>query len=489
MTGNIYKLMAIVALFIVSEGRLSAQIFDIKDYGVVNDTTKTCTTAIQNAVDACHKAGGGMVLVPAGLYKSGTIILKDNVELHLASGAQLVASADYKDFKVFPKTNYRSLKDAGGWVSLIYADGAKHISITGRGVIDGRGAGRKGFVSGVAGDCNGRPRNILLISCNDVTVKDITMRNSALWNQHYLNCEDVFVTGIHVWNHCNGNNDGIDIDGCRRFVLSNSIIDSDDDGIVLKSTGIAPCEDVLVTGCVVSSYANAIKLGTESTGGYRNIMISNCIVKPSANKGKRIIKSTPSGITAISLELVDGGIMDGVTVNNIQIDGTECPLYVRLADRGRKHMPEAPQPQVGTMRNIHISNITARNTGNFCSSITGIPGHKIEDITLTNISITNRGGLQKGAFRTKDDHKGARHDSGNKLFLDQYWSTADEVKEDEKGYPQPTVWGNLPCYGLFLRHVKHATINGLELKSDGNEPREPIISVDVDRLIIDGKNK
>lgn len=287
---------------------------------------------------------------------------------------------------------------------------------------------------GVVGDCNGRPRNILFISCQDVTEKDITMRNSALWNQHYLNCEDV-----------------------------------------------------LVSGCVVSSYANAIKLGTESTGGYRNIVIADCIVNPSACKGDRIIKSTPTGITAISLEVVDGGVMDGVTVNNILIDGTECPLYVRLADRGRKHTADAPQPQAGVIRNIRISNITARNTGNFCSSITGIPGHKIENITLTNISFTNRGGLRKGSFCTVDDDKGVRHDSGKRLFLDRYWSKADEVKEDEKGYPQPTVWGNLPCYGLFLRHVERAVINNLELKSDGDEPRPPIIAVDVDNIKYDGK--
>lgn len=173
------------------------------------------------------------------------------------------------------------------------------------------------------------------------------MRNSALWNQHYLDCEDVIVEHIHVFNHCNGNNDGIDIDGCRRFILSDSVIDSDDDGIVLKSTGLAPCEDVVINNCIVSSFANAIKCGTESTGGYKNIVISNCIVKPSCNKGDRIIKSTPSGITAISLEVVDGGIMDGVSIDNIVIEGTECPLYVRLANRGRKYIDEVPVPPIG----------------------------------------------------------------------------------------------------------------------------------------------
>ena len=146
--------------------------------------------------------------------------------------------------------------------------------------------------------------------------------------------------------------------------MSDSVIDSDDDGIVLKSTGLAPCEDVVINNCIVSSFANAIKCGTESTGGYKNIVISNCIVKPSCNKGDRIIKSTPSGITAISLEVVDGGIMDGVSIDNIVIEGTECPLYVRLANRGRKYIDEAPVPPIGKMRNIQISNVTAYDTSN-----------------------------------------------------------------------------------------------------------------------------
>lgn len=473
------KKILLLLLLIGCTANLSAQVFNIRDYGTTNDTNKVCTEAIQKAIDACHQAGGGQVVIPAGLYKAGTLIMKDNVELHLSPGAQLVASRNPNDFIHFPPASYRSQKDEGGWVALIYANMAHNISLTGQGTIDGRGAGRRGFVANVAGDNNGRPRNILFISCKNVTVKDVTMRNSGLWNQHYLNCEDVLVSGIRVWNHSNGNNDGIDIDGCRRFVLSSSIIDSDDDGIVLKSTGLAPCEDITVTGCIVSSFANAIKLGTESTGGYKNILIANCIVKPSANKGKRIIKSTPSGISAISLEVVDGGVMDGVTVDNILIRGTECPLYVRLGNRRRKYMKDAPEPPLSIMRNIHISNITAYNTGNFGSSITGVPESKIENISLSNIHVINRGGLVKGAYRSSSD-KADRHDTSGQLFFDKYWKSADEVVEDVEGYPQPTVWGNLPSYGLFVRHVKNLEVNELHFSSEKPDPRKPVIMVDVD---------
>lgn len=456
--------------------------YDIFRFGASRDTSIVQTMAINAAIEACYRQGGGRVVIPAGKYKSGTIILKDNVELHLESGACIYASENYEDFPVQPKASYRSQKDAGGWVSLIYAVDAVNIGITGRGVIDGRGKGRKGIAGGLGGDRNGRPRNILFISCKDVHVEGITMKNSAMWNQHYLNCEDVTVNDIKVYNHCNGNNDGIDIDGCRRFILSNSIIDSDDDGIVLKSTGMAPCDNVVINNCIVSSFANAIKCGTESTGGFRNISISNCVVKPSRHTGERIIKSTPSGITAISLEIVDGGVMDGVTVNNILIEGTECPLYVRLADRGRKHIEEAPLPSVGSMQNIQISNITAYGTGNFCSSITGIPGAKIKNVYLSNIRFMNRGGLKEGNFLPDPGMAGKRHDMASGMKWDRYWSSFQEVKEDEKGYPQPTVWGNLPSYGLFVRNVGTVVVDGATFKPEKTDPRIPVIVVNVDNL-------
>lgn len=458
--------------------------YNIVAYGAKNDTTQLSTKAINNAINDCHNNGGGKVIIPAGKYVTGTLFLKSNVELHFENGAYLLASLDYDDFPIQPVTEYRSLKEGVGWSSLIYAVGAENIAITGNGTIDGRGKGRKGRINGVAGDANGRPRNILFISCKNVFVSDVKMLNSALWNQHYLDCEDVTVNNIKVYNHANGNNDGIDIDGCRRFVLSNSIIDSDDDGIVLKSTGEAACENIVVSNCIVSSFANAIKCGTESTGGFKNILITGCIVKPSRNKGERIIKSTPSGITAISLEIVDGGIMDGVLVNNILIEGTECPLYVRLGNRARKHIPEAPEPPVGQMRNIAISNITAYGTGNFGSSITGIADQKIENISLNNIRFVNKGGLQKGKFTDILKNQEKRHDMAGNSSPDSYLATFREVKEDDKGYPQPTVWGNLPSYGLFVRHVENLQLVNASFSSQKMDPRIPIIAVDVDKLLL-----
>lgn len=461
-----------------------AQRHSIADYGDITDSTRIYTAMIQRAIDDCYAEGGGRVELPAGIYPSGTLFLRSNVELHLCRGALLVASSSYDDFPIIPPTDYRSQKDAAGWTSLIYAEKAENIAITGEGTIDGRGKGRRGRIKGVGGDCNGRPRNLLFISCSGIRIEGITLKNSALWCQHYLNCSDVRVENIRVWNHCNGNNDGIDIDGCRRFSLKNSIIDADDDGIVLKSTGTAPCDDVEVERCTVSSFANAIKLGTESTGGFRNIRIHDCQVRPSLHTGERIIKSTPSGVTAISIEEVDGGVVDSITISRIDIEGTECPIYIRLANRGRRHTADAPTPPVGQMRNIRIDSIRAHGVGNFGCSITGIAGHKIEGIELSNISITNRGGLKAGNYRSHGDSDASRHDTSSTLFLDRYWATAADVIEDDRGYPQPTVWGNLPSYGFFVRHVDGIAMRNITLNSIGTEPREALIFVDTDNISI-----
>lgn len=438
------------------------QQYNVRDYGAISDTTRLSTDAINRAIQACHAAGGGRVFVPAGNYKSGTITLMDNVELYLDRGCILYGSTNPKDYPRQKQPEYRSQKDPGGWFALIYAEGATNIGIGGHGTIDGQGSAQRSRPELLGGDRDGRPRNILFISCKKVSVDGVTMMNSGMWNQHYLNCEDVLVNNIHVYNHSNKNNDGIDIDGCRRFVLSNSVIDSDDDGIVLKSTGPAGCEDVSIANCIVSSYTNAIKLGTESTGGFKNIAISNCVVKPTRSTEESKFRLRKLGITGLSLEIVDGGILNGVTVDNIVMEGTQCPIYVRLGNRARKYMKEAPELPLGQMKNIRISDITAYNTGNFSSSITGVPGASIDNIALANITFVNTGGLTSG----------------------EYLADFSQVKEEEKGYPQPTVWKNLPSYGFFIRHVKHVSLDNIELRSIAPDPRVPIIGVDIDELFV-----
>lgn len=453
-------LFPLLILTCYSQERSNVGEYNILDYGAKKDSSFLSSEAINQAITDCSANGGGRVVIPAGKYKSGTILMKDHVELYFEPGSYLCASVDPKDICRQPRPEYRSEKEQGGWYALIYAEKANDIAISGYGIIDGRGAQHKSRPECLWGDQDGRPRNILFISCSNVNISGITMINAGIWNQHYLNCEDVYVNNVKVINHSNSNNDGINIDGCRRFFLTNSNIDSDDDGIVLKSTGLSPCKDVVIDNCIVSSHANGIKLGTESTGGFRNVVVSNCIVKPSRITTRIFPTTLLKGITGISLEIVDGGVMDGISVNNIIVEGTECPLYIRLGSRGRKHTKDSPEPPMGQMRNIQISNILAYGTGNFCSSITGVPEGKIENVYLDNIRFFNRGGLKNG----------------------EYLPDIQSVIEDEKGYPQPTVWGNLPSSALFIRHVENIHVTNAVFGSDEPDPRIPIVANDVDYL-------
>ncbi|TKG96615.1 polygalacturonase [Puteibacter caeruleilacunae] len=445
------------SLFMLLAVTMNAAEYNIVKYGAKNDTTKLSTEAFNKAVIACNANGGGRVIVPAGNYKTGTITLLDNVELHLEHGATIFASVDPNDFPRQKRPAYRSQKDIGGWYSLIYAEGAKNIAITGSGTIDGQGKYHKSRPECAGGDKDGRPRNILFISCKKVKVADVTLRNSGIWNQHYLDCEDVLLTNQTVWNHSNRNNDAVDVDGCRRVVISDSHFDSSDDAITLKSTGMAPCEDISITNCVVSSFCNAIKCGTESTGGFRNLSISNCTIKPSRSEHKHA--GSWIGITGLSLEIVDGGIMEGVSVSNLTIEGTDCAIYLRLGNRARKHIKEAPTPPQGQMRNITISNIVAYNTGNYASSISGIDGGNIENVMLNNIMLVNKGGLKAG----------------------EYKASLAEVKNNAGSYPQPTMWKNLPCSGLFIRHTNNVQVNGISFVSQEKDPRPVLLLDDVNQ--------
>jgi hypothetical protein len=436
-------------------------IFYVTDYGAIGDGTTLNTKAIQSAIDDCNKAGGGKVILTPGKYLSGTIILKDNVELNIQKNSTLLASTKHEDFPLQPLPKYRSHKDQlGGFYALIYAEGAENISLTGEGTIDGQGKHQKSRENPVAGDIDGRPRNILLISCKNIRVEGLHLRNSGVWNQHYLNCEDLLIDHISVYNHSNRNNDGIDIDGCRRVVMSNSIIDSDDDGLTLKSTGAAACEDIVITNCVVSSFCNAIKAGTESSGGFKNISISNCVVKPSISPEEPFFHTPKIGITGLSLMIVDGGTMEGITVNNLSIRGTMSPIYIRLGNRARRYTAGIDSPAVGKVRNISLNNIVAYDAGSWGVSITGIPDHPVENISLNNIQIFTKGGVKKGEYN-------------------------EIVSEDEKGYPQPTVWKNLPAFGFFIRHAKGVSITNYVLGLKQPDDRVPVMVEDVSGLRIE----
>ncbi len=243
----------------------------------------------------------------------------------------------------------------------------------------------------------------------------------------------------------------MDIDGCSNVVIADCIGDTDDDGITLKSTSDRVTENVTITGCVVSSHCNAIKTGTESTGGFKNVVIDNIIVKPSAMK--TTMSGKPQGISGIALTLVDGGTLDGVSISNIVMDGPEVPIFIRLGNRARKHWEGAPLPVVGKIRNVRLNNITARNVKSTGCSITGLPEHPVEGITLSNIRLEFSGGGQTSVDMSMPE------------MADQY--------------PEATMFGALPAYGFTLRHVKDISFRGLDMACKTEDARPAMLLSDV----------
>jgi len=425
--------------------------YSITSFGAVGDGETLNTTAIQAAIDACAGNGGGVVVFPPGNYLSGTILLKDNVILNLAKEATLLGSTMVDDYPEII-SSYRHYGDVYEKRSLIFAENLEGIGITGRGTIDGQGAAFKVTTKQKPDRYFDRPFVIRMIGCKDILIKDIYLQNSAMWMQHYLDCEDLRITGITVYNHCNQNNDMIDIDGCRNVSISDCRGDTDDDGMTFKSTSPSPCENITVTNCVLSSHCNAIKCGTESTGGFKNISISNCVIRPSLDTLP--IFGYPRGMSGISLEIVDGGIMDGIAISNIVMNGPEVPLFIRLGNRARKYNPEVSEPEVGNLSNVIISNIVARNIGQTGSSITGLPGHPVRNIHLSNLVFEYPGGITKGV-------------------------KPSDIPEMEKHYPEGTMYGILPSYGLFIRHAENISISDSHFSCLEEDVRPPVVSEDV----------
>lgn len=443
---SIFVLLIVLLTTSFNSQIASSTIYNIVDFGAVADGKSLSTQAIQKAVDMCSETGG-TVLIPAGTFLTGSIELKNNVTIYLQQGALLLGSTNIDDYKSFIP-ELKSYNDLFLEYSIFYAEKKENISIRGEGTIDGQGWAFQATTLKKPDRYKNRPFVIRFVQCKNIKIMDVTLQNSAMWMQQYLACEDLLIKGIRVYNHVNKNNDMIDIDGCKNVIISDCIGDTDDDALTLKSTSPYITENVTITNCVISSHCNAIKFGTESTGGFRNITISNIVIKPSSSETK--IYGFDEGISGITLATVDGGIVEGILINNIRIDGPQVPIYLRLGNRARKHTENAPTPEVGIFKNVKISNIIATNIKSIGSSITGIPGHKIKNVVLENISIEYGGG------GTLED--------------------ADKIIPNlEDHYPESTKWGLLPAYGFYVRHVENITLNNIEVKFKKPELRPAFI--------------
>jgi polygalacturonase len=263
--------------------------------------------------------------------------------------------------------------------------------------------------------------------------------------------------GITVFNHVTFNNDGLDVDSCRDVTITGCNIDSDDDGLCLKSTSNLPCENVTISDCKVSSHCNGLKMGTESGGGFINIKISKCSV--SSPKRSKVIYGNQRGLAGIALEIVDGGRMDRVSVSDIDIEGVSVPIFVRLGNRARIYKPATTKPGVGTLQNVALRNIVARGCSTTGCSITGLPDHPVRNVTLENIQLGFEGGEGKGAL-------------------------AKPVPERPTSYPESKMFGTLPAWGFYCRHVRGLSFRNVQLRTTQPDLRHVFVCDDAEDVTL-----
>jgi hypothetical protein len=430
----IILLCACPTLFAASE-------FDVRAFGAKGDGSAKDTAAIQKAIDTAAAQGGGTVLLPPGKYLSGTIHLKSNITFYLAKGATLLASTDNNDFDPYETLPFKSVSDNETTYfhyGLVTAENVHHIAIVGQGVIDGNRPRRRG------------PKTVAIKLCQYVTIRGITVQNSPNYSISFWGSDFIDVDGVTILN---GYADGIDPDACRYVRISNCYIDCWDDAICPKaspSMGMDKrrgTEHLTVTNCVLRTNCSNFKFGTESSGDLKDIAVTNCTMLP-RDTGRR-------PISGISLESVDGANIDGVVISNITMTGVQTPVFIRLGNRGRGLTPPAP----GSAQNISINNIMVRG-GSMTSSVTGIPGFPVKRVSLSHITMTMEGGATE--------------------------SKGLDVPEHIDKYPEGTMFGPLPAYGLYARHVEGVALSDFHTRWDKQDLRPALIFDDVKDLTVDG---
>ena len=469
-------------------------VYNVRDFGAAGDSTTLDTQAINRAVGAAAEAGGGAVYFPAGTYASFSIQLQSHVTLYLGAGATLLAAdsgereggydapapnvwGDEYEYQDFGHSHWRN--------SLIWGETVEDVAILGPGRIDGAGLW-KGLRPplGPAPDPDPGNTAIALKASRNVTLRDFTIFRGGHFGILASGVSNLTIDNLRI----DTNRDGIDIDACRNVHISNVSINSpNDDAIVLKSSyalGEARAtQNVTITNSTVSGYdmgtmldgtyqrtteqapdrggpTGRIKFGTESNGGFKNITISNVVFDRSRG---------------LALETVDGGHLEDVTITNITMrDVSNAPLFLRLGSRmrGPKGTP------VGRLRRINISSVVVYNADpRYPAIISGLPGHAIEDVKLSDIQIFYQGGLSMEQATQQPE------DLVNPFFVDEETGTQPrdpyDVPEQAAAYPEPSMFGILPAYGFYIRHAEDIEMNNVEVHFMEEDRRPAFVLQDV----------
>jgi len=460
-------------------GSATPMFFDVRAFGATGDGKTVDSPAINKAIEAAAAAGGGTVVFPRGSYVSFSIRLKSHVDVYLSQGSAIIAAESPLPGQTTgylggtydaaePNTAWDAYQDYGHnhWHnSLIWGENISDVSITGPGLIWGKGlsfgagrAARGGYPIYSAEQAGAGNKAIALKNCRNVVLRDFSILKGGHFGLLLTGVDNLTIDNLKI----DTDRDGMDIDCCKNVHVSNCTVNSPwDDAICPKSSyalGFAkPTQNVTITNCYVTGCwelgtvldgtfkrrgggTGRIKCGTESNGGFINIAISNCVFE---------------GCGGLALETVDGALLEDVTVTNLTMrDINNCPIFLRLGARLRGPKETT---KVGTLRRVLINNVNSFNTpSRYSSVLSGIPGYAIEDVKLSDIFVQHVGGAAAD-------------------------STKIQVPEDEARYPEPGMFGPTPSQGFFLRHMKNVEVSHAEIQPVAADPRASFYLEDVHR--------
>jgi hypothetical protein len=437
----------------------------VRDFGAKGDGVTLDTAAIQATIDASSSAGGGVVYLTPGNYLTGTITLKDDVTLHVGPSARLLGSTDLADYPDLGRVDTIPEYPEHLNYCLINAYRARNIALTGEGCVDGQGAaftaGTEGFnveaeSAAPSAQPHIRPTLLHFTDCHQVTISNLTLTNAPSWCCQLEKCREMRIHAVHLVNRANQNNDGFDLTDCEDVTISDCHIDSGDDAIALKSGG----RRIVVTNCVISTRWAAFRFGPESLGVFRDIAVSNCVIHDTYG-------------SAIKIQQVEGGVMENISFDNLVMNHVTGPISLRLGGYLGWRLGRKESLPIGVLRNIRFSNILATvadnayplahevppfpGERNSCVNVTGVPGHFVENVSFSGVRISYPGG-------------GSREDAQR------------PIPEMRDHYPEYHMFGTLPAYAVYLRHVKGVTFEDVAVESTAPDMRPAFMGDDVEDL-------